>query len=69
MGSTILAGNIQGPPKNATDPFAPDAYSNSGLLAGSYRQSLELVANYTQGLKPLDKEKIFGLNAVRFYGL
>jgi len=39
------------------------------LLGGSYRQVLDLVANYTQKLSPLDRDKIFGLNAMRFYGL
>jgi L-fuconolactonase len=39
------------------------------LLAGTYRQVFDLVASYTQKLKPLDKDKVFGLNALRFYGL
>jgi L-fuconolactonase len=39
------------------------------LLAGGYGDVLDLVADYAQKLKPLDKDKLFGLNAVRFYGL
>ena len=39
------------------------------LLAGSYRQVLELVSSYTQKLSAADQDKIFGLNAKRFYGL
>jgi len=39
------------------------------LLAASYRQVLGLVANYTQKLTPLDRDKVFGINAMRFYGL
>jgi len=39
------------------------------LLAGSYRQVLDLVANYTKRLTAYEQEKIFGLNATRFYGL
>jgi L-fuconolactonase len=39
------------------------------LLAGGYGEVLDLVAQYAQKLKPLDKDKLFGLNAVRFYGL
>lgn len=39
------------------------------LLAGSYHRVLELVSSYTQKLKAVDQEKIFGLNATRFYGL
>jgi L-fuconolactonase len=39
------------------------------LVAGSYSQVFDLVANYTEKLKPLDRDRVFGLNAVRFYGL
>src|SRR5260370_10627843 len=39
------------------------------LLAGSYSKVVELVANYTQKLTALEQKKIFGLNAMRFYGL
>jgi len=39
------------------------------LLAGSYGKVVELVANYTQKLTALEQKKIFGLNAMRFYGL
>lgn len=39
------------------------------LLAGSYRQVKEIIAGYTEGLPQPEKDKIFGLNAARFYGL
>jgi L-fuconolactonase len=39
------------------------------LLAGSYRQVKELIANYTRHFSASDRQKIFGLNAARFYGL
>jgi L-fuconolactonase len=39
------------------------------LLAGSYSQVVQLIADYTKNLSPSDKQKIFGLNAVRFYGI
>jgi L-fucono-1,5-lactonase len=39
------------------------------LLAGSYRQVKEIIADYTEVLPQSDKDKIFGLNAARFYGL
>ncbi len=39
------------------------------LLAGGYSRVVELVANYTQKLTALEQKKIFGLNAMRFYGL
>jgi L-fuconolactonase len=39
------------------------------LLAGNYRQVLELVSNYTQKLTAQERDKIFGLNAKQFYGL
>ena len=39
------------------------------LLAGSYRQVKEIIADYTEGLPQPEKDKIFGLNAARFYGL
>jgi L-fuconolactonase len=39
------------------------------LLAGSYSKVVELVANYTQKLTVLEQKKLFGLNAMRFYGL
>jgi len=38
------------------------------LLAASYRQVVQLVADYTKNLPAADQEKIFGLNAVHFYG-
>ena len=37
------------------------------LLAGSYSQMMQLIADYTKSFSPSDKEKIFGLNAARFY--
>lgn len=39
------------------------------LLAGTYRRVKSLVGDYVQSLSAGDREKIFGLNAVRFYGL
>ena len=39
------------------------------LLAGSYSEVVQLIADYTQSFSRADKEKIFGLNAARFYGI
>ncbi len=39
------------------------------LLAGSYRQVGQLIGNYVSKLPARQKEAIFGLNAIRFYGL
>jgi L-fuconolactonase len=39
------------------------------LLAGTYAQAKEIVEGYTGDLSSAEKEKIFGLNAARFYGL
>lgn len=39
------------------------------LLAGSYAQVLQIVANYTRSFSEPDRKKIFGLNAARFYGI
>jgi len=39
------------------------------LLAGHYRQVLELVSGYAQKLTAQERDKIFGLNAKQFYGL
>lgn len=39
------------------------------LLAGSYCQVKKIIADYTQTLPQYEKDKIFGLNATRFYGL
>ncbi|HUJ33427.1 MAG TPA: amidohydrolase family protein [Candidatus Acidoferrum sp.] len=39
------------------------------LLAGTYRQVKDLIGGYTCRLSDEDREKIFGLNAARFYGL
>jgi len=37
------------------------------LLAGSYSQVVQLISDYTRNFSSTDKEKIFGLNAARFY--
>jgi len=39
------------------------------LLAGTYRQVKDLIAGYVCRLSAAEQEKIFGLNAARFYGL
>jgi len=39
------------------------------LLAGTYRQVRDLVTNYTARRPPQLHERIFGLNAIQFYGL
>lgn len=39
------------------------------LLAGSYSHVVQLIADYTKSFSAEDKEKIFGLNAARFYGI
>jgi len=39
------------------------------LLAGTYAQVKEIIEGYTHDLSAAEKEKIFGLNAARFYGL
>lgn len=39
------------------------------LLAGSYRQVRHIIEQYTESLPLADKDKIFALNACRFYGL
>lgn len=39
------------------------------LLAGTYRRVKDLVANYTRDFADSDKQKIFGSNAIDFYGL
>ena len=39
------------------------------LLAGTYGQVKQLVDNYVQNFPNPEKEKIFGSNAARFYGL
>lgn len=39
------------------------------LLAGSYGQMKRIIEDYTEGMPQAAKEKIFGLNAARFYGL
>jgi L-fuconolactonase len=39
------------------------------LLAGSYAQVVQLIRNYTESLSDGQKAGIWGLNALRFYGL
>lgn len=39
------------------------------LLAASYRQVKQLIEGYVKGFSEANKEKIFGGNAARFYGL
>jgi L-fuconolactonase len=39
------------------------------LLAGTYAQVTRVIENYTRDLSATEKEKVFGLNAARFYGL
>jgi L-fuconolactonase len=39
------------------------------LLAASYKQVKDIIANYVERKAPKAKEKIFGANAVRFYDL
>ena len=39
------------------------------LLAGTYKQVKELIANYVRDLSVGQQERIFGLNAISFYGL
>lgn len=39
------------------------------LLAASYQQVVEIVTDYLQGFAESDKDKVFGGNAIRFYGL
>lgn len=39
------------------------------LLAGTYQQVVQLIAEYVKPLTTADQEKIFGLNAGRFYGV
>ena len=39
------------------------------LLAGNYERVLELVCKFTSALSEEERTKIFGMNAVRFYGL
>jgi len=39
------------------------------LVGGTYARVKAIVEDYTQSFPAIDKEKIFGRNAVRFYGL
>lgn len=68
-----------------TDDFKPyldlvfDAFEADRLMCGSdwpvclvaatYRQVKQLIEEYLKGFSRIDKEKIFGGNAARFYGL
>ena len=38
------------------------------LLAAGYREVANVIVDYTKNLSQTDQEKIFGLNAARFYG-
>lgn len=56
------------------DAFGPDRLMFGSdwpvcMVAASYRQVKELVANYSREFSKLDREKIFGVNATAFYGL
>jgi L-fuconolactonase len=58
----------------AFDAFGPDRLMFGSdwpvcLVTASYRQVKELVANYAQGFSKPDRQKLFGGNATRFYGL
>jgi L-fuconolactonase len=39
------------------------------LLAGSYAQVKQIIVNFTETLPQLDRDKVFGGSASRFYGL
>jgi L-fuconolactonase len=39
------------------------------LLAGSYRKVKQLIGDYTHNFTDIDKDKIFGANAIHFYNL
>jgi L-fuconolactonase len=56
------------------DAFGPDRVMFGSdwpvcLLAGSYRQVKDLIANYVKNRGATTEEKIFGANAAGFYGL
>lgn len=56
------------------DAFGPDRLMFGSdwpvcLLAGSCDKVVQLLAEYVHALSPMDQEKVFGLNAARFYGL
>lgn len=56
------------------DAFGPDRLMFGSdwpvcLLAGTYQQVKSLIVDYTRHLEPADREKVFGLNAARFYGV
>ena len=39
------------------------------LLAGTYKQVINLIEEYTRNISPEEKEKIFGMNARLFYNI
>lgn len=56
------------------DAFGPDRLIFGSdwpvcLLAGTYRDIRNLVSDYARGFSAADRDKIFGANAVQFYGL
>ena len=58
----------------AFDAFGPDRLMFGSdwpvcLLAASYGQVKQVIKNYVDRNAPKEKDKIFGANAVRFYGL
>ena len=58
----------------ALEAFGPDRLMFGSdwpvcLLAASYGRVKEVVEDYTRSLSENEKEKIFGLNAMRFYGV
>lgn len=58
----------------ACEAFGPDRLMFGSdwpvcLLAASYSQLKQIVSDYLQGYSAADREKIFGNNAAKFYGL
>jgi L-fucono-1,5-lactonase len=58
----------------AFEAFGPDRIMFGSdwpvcLLAGTYKQVKELITNYVRDLSVGQQERIFGLNAISFYGL
>ncbi len=56
------------------DAFGPDRIMFGSdwpvcLVAGTYKKVRNLVANYARDLPAPEQEKIFGMNAISFYGL
>ena len=61
-------------PEIRTDVFGPDRMMYGSdwpvcLLAGSYKNILDIVKTYTADWNEEDKEKIFYKNAIQFYKL